>query len=215
MAFDPARENQDSSRIMDLSVTCECGSRLAVSPSMAGQVAVCTCGKSVQVPRLSELRRAVGLDAFEVSISDRLHAMSRDGRLPVERECVACGKPTQERLECSVECERPYAKGPSFWKSFFVMLLGPIWAMAAMKRDYDATEVHGNELVIRTPIRICRSCFESGSFSKRRCVELLRKTGHYARLLDAYPKADVHWKAHETEPPGGAKANGSQPIRSG
>ena len=64
------------------------------------------------VPKLSELRSAAGLQAFEVSIPDRLRAMGRDGRLPVECNCVICGMDTSKILNCSVECERSFVKGP-------------------------------------------------------------------------------------------------------
>ncbi len=181
---------------MDFSVTCECGSSVPVSASMCGTMVTCACGANISVPKLSELRRNAGLRAFEVSVSDRLMAMNLEGRLPVESECAVCGIPTNESLECSIECERPFAKAPGFWRAFFLMLFAPIWAFAAIGRDYGNPEVHGNELVIDAPIRICRSCFQAYGISKQRCLELLRKTECYDQLLQAYPKAQIQWGSH-------------------
>ena len=176
---------------MGLSVTCECGITHPVTAAKCGQSLKCSCGRSVQVPMLSELRKAAGLQAFEIGIHDRIDAMNREGRLPVEHECVVCGTPTQEKVMCCVECERPYAKGPGFWKSLFLTLLTPVWMLGAMRRDQANPEVLGRELVVKTPIRICRSCRESDRFSRSRCVELLRKTDVYRNLLDAYPEAAI------------------------
>ncbi len=119
---------------MDFSVTCECGHSVPVSAFMCGTVVTCICGANIPVPRLSELRRNAGLNAYEISVSDRLTAMNLEGRLPIETECVVCGIPTNESLECSIECERPFAKAPGFWRAFFLMLFAPIWAFAAIGR---------------------------------------------------------------------------------
>jgi hypothetical protein len=179
---------------MGFSVACECGNRLPVAPAMCGSTATCACGRRLQLPSLSELRVAAGLSAFEVSIRDRVKALGLEGRLPTERGCVVCARQTRHSMECLVECERPWVKAPGFGKAFLLFLFSPILAVAQLKQELEDHEVHGRESVVRTPIRICQPCFESARVSKRRCLELLRKTELYGQLLDAYPKAAIHWE---------------------
>ena len=180
---------------MTYTITCECGKQIPVTAPMCGQDTICSCGQSISVPNLSELRRKSGLAAFEVSVQDRLIGLRRTGKLPLESECINCGRPTEQFLQCHVECERPFVKGPGFWQTFFLLLISPFWAMAAIHRDNKNPEVLGEELVVHTPIRICESCFNAEHLSIRRCKELLRKTMLYGELLDAYPKAKTEYSS--------------------
>ena len=41
----------------ELNLPCECGKRVPVAEASAGSVVQCSCGRTLQVPRLSELRR--------------------------------------------------------------------------------------------------------------------------------------------------------------
>jgi len=77
----------------------------------------------VKVPRLSELRQSVGQGAYSSGIVDEIRDGIRDGKLPLEKECASCYRPTEATVRFSVECERPLSSGMSE-TSFWLQLLG-------------------------------------------------------------------------------------------
>ncbi len=179
---------------MGLSVTCDCGAKTQVNPTLCGSAVACDCGKMVSVPSLSELRRISGLASVPIGVSDRLFALYVDGLLPTESECVSCGCPTKEYLGCMVECERMFATKPSYLSYFLQSLFAPLWILATIRREYDNAEVHGRELIVKTPVRLCGECFSKSKMSPRICRELLQKSDLYAKLLSAYPDAILVWE---------------------
>ncbi len=179
---------------MDLSVTCECGVKTQVTPTMCGSSVACDCGKAIQIPRLSELRRNSGLTPVIVDVADKLQAMLVDGLLPTEVDCVSCGSPTNLYLACEIECERMFAKKSSYASYFLQFWLAPIWILAATKREYDNPEVHGRELVVKTPMRICETCFSKINLNRETCIGFMRTNELYAKLLSRYPNAMVVWE---------------------
>ncbi len=180
-------------RAMDLFVVCECGNRCSVSSSLCGQDVICSCGKLVLVPRLTDLRASNGLSPF-VSVSDRIRALESAGRLPVEDRCVVCQTTTEQTLHCAIECERPVGHDDGAWKSFFSMFLfGPLVARYLIQRDSLRQETRGHELVVVAPMRICDACFRAARLTSEKCKELLRTTEVYRELLDEYPDAQVIW----------------------
>ena len=179
---------------MDLSVTCDCGVMIQVKETMCGSVLACECGKSISVPRLSELRRNSGLMPVHISVSDRLLALSMDGLLPMENDCLSCSCPTESFLDCLVECERMFAKKSSYLSYFLQSLLVPWFVITLIRREYDNPEVHGRELVLKTPVRLCESCFSKTTMSKQKCIALLKKNESYGRLLTEYPNANIVWE---------------------
>ncbi len=179
---------------MDLSVTCECGLKTQVTPTMCGNSVACDCGKAIQIPRLSELRRNAGLTPVMVGVADKLQAMLVDGLLPAEVDCVSCGSPTNLYLTCEIECERMFAKKPSYASYFLQFLFAPVWILGATKREYDNPEVHGRELVVKTPIRICETCFSKINLNRETCIRFMLSNELYAKLLARYPNAMVVWE---------------------
>ena len=194
---------------VDLSVTCECGVKTQVNPTMCGSSLMCDCGKAIQVPRLSELRRNSGLTSVRIRVSDKLHAMAIDGLLPTDAECVSCGCPTMTFLGCSIECERMFANKPSYASYFLQFLFATIWILSATKREYDNPEVHGRELVVKTPMRLCDSCISKTTLNRQMCVTLLQKNQLYAKLLSEYPNANVVWDTTVTRSNKAMDAKGS------
>lgn len=166
---------------------------MQVTQSMCGSQVSCRCGRKIMVPRLSELRSNAGLSPNRVSAADKLLAFSLEGKLPLERECLGCGGVTDTFLGCLVECEQTYAKGISFFSYFFQCLLVPWFVVALIKRDYDNPEVHGRELVLKTPLRLCQACMLAQKMERQTCLRYLRKNELYAGLLADYPDANIVW----------------------
>jgi hypothetical protein len=178
---------------MDLSVNCSCGERIAVTAAHAGSEIRCTCGLGVAVPSLGELRRNAGHARYEIGVADRIRQRVDAGALPSENACVKCGVPTADVLWCIIECERPWSTGSGFWKTFFVLLLTPVWIYAKVLADHKNPEVQGREVVVETPLRVCRNC-QAKLNPKRDLAGLLRKTPLYDELLTEYPRATISEK---------------------
>src|SRR5215204_1880421 len=107
----------------EFSVPCECGAMLAVTAAEAGGALPCRCGRSVRVPRLSELRRAQGMDAGESSVRDTIARMIREGELPWGSCCAVTGFPTKDVLLFDVQCERSYKKRAKLSNGGFTLLV--------------------------------------------------------------------------------------------
>ena len=182
---------------MELSVACQCGNKIIVSPTRAGGEIRCSCGEISRVPSLSELRRGAGLSSYDVGIADRIRQKLDDGELPLETKCVNCGAQTDGVLRCVVECERPRAAGPGFWKTFLMLLALPFWMWEQVNRDNRHPEVLGRETVVKTPLRLCAHCqTKLGKPPNARHLGiLLRAVDLYEELLREYPRAKIHVSA--------------------
>lgn len=78
--------------------------------------------------------------------------------------------------------------------SYFLQSLVLNWFIVTLiKREYDNPEVHGRELVLKTPLRFCRDRWSARNMDRQVCVEYLRKNDLYSRLLDDYPHASIVW----------------------
>lgn len=90
--------------IMEYPVSCICGITIHVPEGAAGTQARCSCGRSVAVPRLSELRELArrSPEFPELMIEDLL----KEGRLPVDSACLRCGEETDTIYFVLADCER-------------------------------------------------------------------------------------------------------------
>src|SRR5262249_42237017 len=102
---------------MDLSVTCDCGKNIKVSAAQSGSGLNCSCGRTIDVPALGELRRLAGHSRYDVGIVDRLRQLSSEGSLPLGNNCLNCGLATDCISTCRIECERPWSKENGYWKT--------------------------------------------------------------------------------------------------
>jgi len=93
------------------SVECACGESNAVAQSQAGSTISCSCGQSLEVPRLSELRQSAGEQAYESGIMDVIQRKVASGELPSNDICLVSGLPTKDILWVNVECERKWFRG--------------------------------------------------------------------------------------------------------
>ena len=89
-----------------------------------------------------------------------------------------------------VQCERCYDQARSGgWMSFLATVL--VGALSPVIERHES-ETHGRELVVYTPIRLCKEFH--GRFCKavqRRLRRLLRTVPVYGQLLDEHPSARI------------------------
>jgi hypothetical protein len=177
---------------MEYHVTCRCGKQLPVKTEEAGTTIRCACGESVPVPSLSKLRKTAGLGAYESGTIDTIRRMLEHGELPWGETCAESGRPTDDIVQFSVQCEQIHVAkdraGLVFWVG---LIFGPFWLLlAARSKD---RENHGRETVVEIPLRVCgefhRKLARWGS--QRKFRRLLVTVPVYARLLEEYPTATI------------------------
>src|SRR5262245_55013132 len=97
---------------MTFSISCDCSNRLEVTASQAGAEISCSCGRTMRVPALSQLRQLAGQGAYEAGTIDTIHRMIRDGELPYGHTCAISGHPTSDTYDLNVQCESRWIKEP-------------------------------------------------------------------------------------------------------
>jgi hypothetical protein len=172
-------------------VHCDCGASVPVAQSAAGGQVSCRCGRTIDVPRLSELRRQAGQEAYAISPIDQIRAMLNSKQPPPGCECAYSHVITNDVMTFTIVCERPYATGGYSWWWLFWMAIISLPAFYIARRE--AGEVQGRELIVRVPLRIAAHCQpEVRRQPGWHLKNLLYTVPLYARLLDEYPNAEVH-----------------------
>ena len=171
-------------------VRCSCGLELPVATSAAGGEATCHCGKTVKVPRLSELKRQAGEAAFDVPARDRIRHLLLHGGLPPDPICRFTQRTTSDVVHITVVCEVPRTSGGFNW--WWLLVIGlyslPLYFLASRQEP----EVVGNETVFRLPVPVAADRqAQVRDFSESQLYQLLGTVPLYAQLLSEYPQARV------------------------
>jgi hypothetical protein len=96
-------------------VVCPCGAKIPVEKSAAGSQVACPCGAMANVPRLSELRRSAGEEAFTLSTVDRIRQLINEGEIPLGGFWLLSMRPTTGVAHVRVECEMSFRRGGASW----------------------------------------------------------------------------------------------------
>lgn len=182
---------------MKYSVKCECGVEHSVLATQAGSTLTCDCSRAVAVPRLSELRKAVGENSVPQNDIERVKAMIHRGELPTGTICPLSKRPADCVVYVHVQCERRFLRTTRAPQALNILpwLLFGLWGgllSIAISRRPTGVEVMGRDSSIRLPLRIStdmRAKFMRSS--ARKLKALLQQTPAYAALLKKYPDADV------------------------
>jgi len=184
---------------MEYSVTCACGKQIAVAAAEAGTEISCSCGLSVPVPRLSQLRRSTGQPAYKATVIEAIDRLIREGELPFGDTCALCGTPTTGVVEVCVVCERPWYRPPSalpFWVAILFMMLCflpalLLWLLVQMLPLQ--SRILGRDTVVRIPLRVCgnQKCSLRRARDQRKLREVLSTVPIYEQLLEEYPRAYI------------------------
>lgn len=174
---------------MNLFVTCECGQKKEIIPANCGSSVNCICGKTIDVPRLSDVRRSCGQTPYATTIIERLHSMSRSNELPPTDRCCCCQSIAIENVSCIVQCESHAISGPGFWKTCVMIVLSPSWILSMLLSSFGTPEVHGRATAIRLPLPVCGLCKKKVLASDAERKKALRNIPLYEELLLKYPDA--------------------------
>jgi hypothetical protein len=194
---------------MEFSLCCQCGETLIVRAVDAGRTRDCPCLRSYQVPPLMELRTleaagAVNLPAVRTvpqfyspefanySEAEKLRALDRRAKLPLEQRCLFCDVSTNDKLSIEIDCERAKVRpSNSPWMYVVIAILFPIDALTRYITDRNDKEVIGEDVVVRTPLRVCTSCAPPLHARPAAVREKLLEMQLYQPLLREYPEAAI------------------------
>lgn len=175
---------------------CDCGSEVPVERSAAGGTVVCRCGRNVDVPRLSELKRQAG-EVVTFSACDRVRQLLLNGGLPPDPMCRITQRPTADVVHLTVVCEQPRVSGGHTWWWLVFAGIGafcvswwmlPLYLLTAHRR----TVIVGPETVFRLPVPVASDRqSQVRDFKEAALRELLCTVPLYAELLSEFPRARV------------------------
>jgi hypothetical protein len=182
---------------MYLRVNCECGRELAVSATSAGSRLDCTCGRTVDVPTLSELRRNAGLNPIPLNTVESIQKLVRLGELPNEKNCPFTGRIPDTVVWLRVDCESKWVRGSEPlsipWIFFYIFLLGWVGAWLVALRKETPKEELGRDVSVDLPLRVSSEAIPNvfRMTSQRKLRKVLRQNPVYSKLLVEYPSAFI------------------------
>lgn len=201
----PAHAEADSSSTphsnpTSYSVSCVCGSSIPVLASDAGGSVRCRCGRDVSVPRLSLLRAAQGLAAYETNLRDTIARKIAEGMLPPDLPCAVTGLPADDVMWFDVHCETTYRKGSTKLHIVALVMLALVsWPLALLmrslgfgaSRDVDRL---GRDIVVGVPLKVRTEARPQlkGWITQKRLRQLLGAVPEYQQLLAEYPTARIY-----------------------
>jgi hypothetical protein len=174
---------------------------------MAGSQTECRCGRTIAVPKLSELRRMSGDDPYATNALDAIRLAYDQGRLP-GHACVECGQPTHEQIHCHVTCERSFRRRslvsnveqdsfPTFVAGLLIPLVGALRGLYVASNTRLKVEQFGRDTSIEIAFCLCGYCRAfAGRLSRpRRLRRLASRVPEYRQLFAEYPRARVRLTA--------------------
>lgn len=181
---------------MTYQVRCACGQAKRVSGADAGGRVTCSCGQTIEVPPLHELRAAAGQSAG-LAPAVRIEALLLAGRLPGTRECVVCFEDTGDVAKVRADLERAaeveddaaseqLASGCLF--GVFTNLLQRRSAEEPHERGPSGMKRIGRDVSFELPLPVCAAC-RPKLYAPGALPAALNTVPEYAELLKCYPRA--------------------------
>ena len=184
----------ESTRIapVEYELECECGNRITVRETAAGVKELCSCGRTVLVPSLHELRHRAGLPQPGLTPEKVVETLLLAGKLPEDHHCVLCGVVTDGVICCTTECERAYIQsGRPRWWVYLLSILTFGWPGAAVVYATSREDREwGKDRILPLPLRVCGDC-RSHLTGRPALKAALSRVPVYQRLLDKYPDARI------------------------
>jgi hypothetical protein len=176
-------------------IDCACGNRIEVVAAAAGTAVWCHCGREVDVPRLSELRRMAGQEAFLTNAVERTRAKLADGYLPGDGRCAVCGAEAKVMRRFDIVCEKTISVANNLNQGFVTMAFWLFFGWAGLLRACirgtrsHSTELRGRDVWIRVPLAMCEKCAVPLEGERRAIRNLLEL--EYSDLFQEYPEATI------------------------
>jgi hypothetical protein len=181
---------------MQIDLQCKCGEVHTVHHLSAGRELACRCGRSLQIPLLSQMRSMSGSEELQLSPALEIEQLLLAGALSKTTHCVDCGLETDHGVEIVVECERAQTEHARSWPTMiFNLLTFPVFVIGGLlifrfPGSRQPPTEKGTDRIYTLPVKICGSCAAQirGPKEAKRVLGLVPV---YARLLKKYPEAKV------------------------
>ena len=158
---------------------------------MCGETVKCLCGKSVQVPRLRDLRTANGIS--NSTALERLESKGNEG--PLGTGCVLCDLPDGAVVELELIAERPEVIHKNGWVAYLGILFGLTWATLLQAKHHADQTATGDERKARFWVRICDEC-ASKKIKSSTLEKALRSIPEVEDIFREYPGSEIHVLSH-------------------
>jgi hypothetical protein len=179
-------------------LTCSCGETVTARAKDAGGLTACSCGNSVRVPSLSELRKSAGADPFVTNPSEAIRRQHEQGINPAGDRCLLCGSSSAVFYDCKAICESSHVARIDDEVDdvqLFRMILNPfrvlLWQL--LRRRVTRLEKRGHDVSVTFQLPVCDPCSAmTGKVIKvSTAKKLMRRVPLYANLLDYYPRLKI------------------------
>ncbi len=189
----------DSSEIQ-VELPCVCGGSVVARGKDAGGSVRCRCGRSVAVPKLSQLRALSGGDPYVTNPAEAIRKAQRNGTDPAGNKCVLCGSSAPVFYKCHAVCETMYVKPVQDDSSDDVVgaaveyfIVGPLYRMLFRRSGSQDAQVLGHDVEVTLSLPVCDSCAAANGNVTRASVakRLMMNVPEYRGLLAFYPDAKI------------------------
>jgi hypothetical protein len=185
----------------EFAIDCECGATIPVLASDAGGSVTCPCSRILRVPRLSQLRVALGLAAHETNVRDTIARMIGEKALPWGVCCAVTGMPTEDVMWFDVQCESTYTKTNKRWGMYLIVIslllpLGFFVRLLGLSMLTEDPERLGRDIVVGIPLRVGKESQAKLKrwWSQRRLRKALSSVPIYHELFREHPAARIYPK---------------------
>jgi hypothetical protein len=159
----------------------------------------------VKVPRLSELRKLAGCDAFVTNPAEAIRKMQASGVDPAGERCLLCCSTAAEFYGCDAVCESSHVKRPSSnydpvntvltlisWRR----KLSYLFSLFSEQVD-EEPERRGHDIQVSFTLPVCRACqATAGNVTRPKVAKrLMANVPVLAELMDFYPQLTVNVRA--------------------
>ena len=178
---------------MEYRIDCPCGHYQMVRETAAGATLACACGKTLQVPKLSELRKIAGLTNDGMSPEATIQFLLIGNKLPVGNQCAHCGAETNSIVIVETDCSPPVPRASELIRLannvlyVLAIFISP-WVLLFPREQ--GREETATLILLPLPVRVCPAC-QPALDDPAKVKRCLLKDPDYRRLLEKYPNANI------------------------
>ena len=139
---------------------------LTVPEGAAGTQTECACGRTVDIPSLTELRVLAGLPPQPPNAAVMIGIYAAEGTLPSRKTCASCDAATNDVVTITAECEIASqggtldAGGSSLGFLAFLSLFFGMWVVIVLqlREGQKKPREDGDSRIVHCPVRFCSVC---------------------------------------------------------
>ncbi len=183
-----------------VSISCNCGQVHAIREIQAGSQIRCSCGRSVDVPSLGNLRQLAGKEAYVTNPAEAIRKSVAQGIEPAGNSCLVCGSDVSNTYRCVAECERSLTKDAQNNENSLVRFLARLISVILIPKllviylfsrpaANSEPQVFGHDVAVEFQLPVCEQCAQAGHDPRKHRVarKMLQEVDLLNQLLEYYP----------------------------